>query len=377
MFCNKCGKKLSGREGVCKNCGTPAEYEQYCGGFHGLVKEEPALERMAYGDHMAASNSCENRLKEEEEEKMKRNTLILFSIFFGVLMIVIAMMAWVIIDISKQQDGIVDKQVQIEENVADLYDQNEKMLHYQSGQHGADGNSDGICDGCGDCLHLVPLEDHVSNGNEMHSVVTVCGTCGLELSRYDDRCVDKVNENTDATCPKDLKCDICGGAVTCMHENTAYKRAVDTTEVIHDAVCLECETVLETVDCTAGDDPAVCSVCGECMHNDTEQRYDKIPTSGDTHNNVEACVSCGKVIVSNEDKCIDQDGSDGKCDLCNGKIVLSATCDHEDTQWKVDNGQHTEVCETCGEDIGEPEPCVDEDADESCDRCGEKFMKIA
>ncbi len=43
MFCNNCGSKLTKEDKICRVCGTPADQNETCGGFWGLVGQVPPI----------------------------------------------------------------------------------------------------------------------------------------------------------------------------------------------------------------------------------------------------------------------------------------------------------------------------------------------
>ena len=72
MFCSKCGAKIQDGSTQCRQCGTPAEYAEYCGGFWNLVGQSPkngALEKQAGN----APNPKQETVIKDLRQKVRRS----------------------------------------------------------------------------------------------------------------------------------------------------------------------------------------------------------------------------------------------------------------------------------------------------------------
>lgn len=356
MFCCKCGKKLSGKEDVCKNCGAPVEHEEYCGGFYGLVKEAPARDNDMMNAVPAPDQKAntDNRAERKEETKMKRGTVILFSVFFGVLVVAFALMTWKITLIADQQEDI------------------EHITRYHLLP-----DSDGVCDVCGECVHSVTVNDVCDPEEKPHEVSVMCASCEEILSTFEGSCVDNKNDDptNDTGATKDEKCDICGAEIKCKHSNEDYtfKFVGSHEESKHSAICNECKNTVEELEeqlCQM-DSEGKCEKCG--ISHEEDVRYDK-DSDGMTHTKVFVCSSdeCDGSHTEQED-CVDidpakpDDEADCKCYGCERDMHTQS----EKYAFDSENVQHFKQCKVCEKEIsGTRSNCVDNNEPTGrCDVC--------
>ncbi|MBP3634262.1 MAG: hypothetical protein J6J43_06790 [Oscillospiraceae bacterium] len=234
-----------------------------------------------------------------------------------------------------------------------------------------DADADDVCDDCGaemPCAHENVTRTIENTAKDEHTFTYTC-ECGEVVETRVMACYDYDD---------DLVCDLCGGEVTCVHEDTTkgYTPVGDGTHnKTH--VCNICgENVEDPVaePCVDDDADAVCDLCGgslECKHENLSNSY--VGNGDGTHEKTVTCADCGEVIEEAVvEDCTDED-EDGYCDGCEDAMPED-TCDHaETTSETVYNGDKTHtttVTCVCGEVVStETADCVDEDKDCACDTC--------
>ena len=207
-----------------------------------------------------------------------------------------------------------------------------------SDQHDADGHWQ-ACENCG--------EKYEYGGyNEHHALCTapgVCVTCGAEGVNIawvsHDGESKLMHDGTEHWCV----CSACG-------EELQYSRGTHYSE------------------CTA---PDTCVMCGGqdvtiawTSHGDTEMHYD------DT-DHWEVCLRCGQTTYErtrHTASCSDPE----KCNGCDARGVTMAYISHEAPVWKYNKQQHWQVCQRCGEKVGEPWEHNSNEAGDACQSCGAK-----
>lgn len=70
MYCKKCGRKLTEGQSSCSNCGEPAETAEICGGFWGLINEEPPFT----ANPLSTSKTPNGKKLKQEDSKPDEST---------------------------------------------------------------------------------------------------------------------------------------------------------------------------------------------------------------------------------------------------------------------------------------------------------------
>ena len=150
-----------------------------------------------------------------------------------------------------------------------------------------------------------------------------------------------------------------------------------------------------------GDGGTTPPAVNECIHADTEIKYETGTGGSHVKNTVCKALECtdaDKIISSTTESCTA--GADGKCTLCGATLSTgeggegegdgddtgdgegddTTTCEHTEKETKYETsstvGKHTKkvVCKAadCGETVSETqESCTDSDSDKKCDKCGD------
>lgn len=138
MYCRKCGYRLVSGEKTCQNCGEPAAFAEYCGGFWGLVGKE--------GAGKASSATCREELpvtvqaiseiknnagqEKTKDKKSFRNKaakigITAMALVCSVFVILFAVQTFRISTASKKLLEIEEKYAALEENYAELKEESD------------------------------------------------------------------------------------------------------------------------------------------------------------------------------------------------------------------------------------------------------------
>lgn len=320
MFCAKCGRKLSSKDELCKNCGVSTEIADRCGGFFGLIDEEPA-KRAAAAPAATVAPKISNQeleryhkhMKEEVMEEMRQKALIVVSALCAVLLIVVIILA-----ISLLGEEPVAR---TEINAQDIVESIEEINN------------------AADAAKSESSEEEKENNQGFENVV------------------------------KDqIKADICA----CEFEYVTLDEAAQTytqsravriepstngTEHTHSIICLECNKPVNGKEpCNFVEGATACSVCG------VEHDYKYVASMPEMEGNGKMheleCAVCGE---EKKEECV-FDHEKCKLSMCTNK------CDHKEIEGiKSADGKHDEVCEACSKTVVKG---ADDPEDGACPGCG-------
>lgn len=106
MFCHNCGGKLKKSDKVCGSCGTPADQEEVCGGFWGIVGDVPAAAQLPVEQHMELPSA-------DVPPRMKKNSAILLKGLVAVLAVLLL--------VQTIRVGVLRNQLENQESLSSQY----------------------------------------------------------------------------------------------------------------------------------------------------------------------------------------------------------------------------------------------------------------
>lgn len=123
MFCKKCGRKIRSGEKKCPSCGTSSNQAEYCGGFWGLVGEEPKQPRQDAAPEMRIKSGTE----QAAPNKFGRKALTAACAVCGILAVAVVFLSVRTADLRDSIDYYKTERNRILSSYTELQEENAEL----------------------------------------------------------------------------------------------------------------------------------------------------------------------------------------------------------------------------------------------------------
>lgn len=128
MYCSKCGCKVESSQKNCPNCGALADGIEYCGGFWGLVGEEPkkqVIPELVSQDNVKINNSGKVQIEKLKRKYKSQRTVLLAVII--IFLVVSAVQTVRLIFAEKNYEKFEIQYQELQEDYNEVTQENEQV----------------------------------------------------------------------------------------------------------------------------------------------------------------------------------------------------------------------------------------------------------